>query len=405
MDIKSDWKGTEIIYVEGVGYKILIDMGNFQYVLDTPEDITLSDLSDYSDMRDNPKHTDELEVMARLQYLGPNAIMSKDKFEKGYYNSDILVSVPMDVFVIGGNAYETAKNFLEEIETAKEETVNKLYHDPEYIRELGGYLLRNNGDLEDALDQFENTGTYGAILERLQLTQDQVDKFNMVDTDPVQYRKNYQLYFDSFKRTAKKQYGDVLPDSVLGFLADKTRSGYFTEKEAVDQIQGIFDPYSGITVHKGIISLLDGEDIQYTTTMESEAQTLLDTYLPSHLQGEYDVSYIAGQMRNDATFQNQFIEELKDKRYSSYDMYDRNINWASIIANKQTLANNILGIQLESDDPLLDEIVKLNDYSKETERLREYGLQTGNNKVRTDIADAMFKTFGQGIASSRSYVG
>ncbi len=405
MDIKSDWKGTEIIYVEGVGYKILIDMGNFQYVLDTPEDITLSDLSDYSDMRDNPKATDEIEVMARLQYLGTDAVMSEEEFKEGYYNNDILVSVPMDVFVIGGNAYETAKNFLEQIEIAQEETVNKLYHDPEYIRELGGYYVANGGDLQKAIEAYESTAEYGAVLERLGLTQDQVDKFNMVDTDPVQYRKNYQLYFDSFKRTAKKQYGDVLPDSVLGFLADKTRSGYFTEKEAIDQIQGIFDPYSGITVHKGIISLLDGEDIQYTTSMESEAQTLLDTYLPSHLQGEYDVSYIAGQMRNDATFKNQFIEELKDKRYSSYDMYDRNLNWASIIANKQTLANNILGIQLESDDPLLDEIVKLNDYSKETERLREYGLETGNNKVRTDIANAMFRTFGQGIASSRSYVG
>ena len=405
MDIKSDWKGTEIIYVEGVGYKILIDMGNFQYVLDTPEDITLSDLSDYSDMRDNPKATDEIEVMARLQYLGPNSVMSEEKFKEGYYNNDILVSVPMDVFVIGGNAYETAKNFLEQIELAQEETVNKLYHDPEYIRELGGYYVSNGGDLQKAIEAYESTAEYGAVLRRLELTQDQVDKFNMVDTDPVQYRKNYQLYFDSFKRTAKKQYGDVLPDSVLGFLADKTRSGYFTEKEAVDQIQGIFDPYSGITVHKGITALLDGEDIQYTTSMESEAQTLLDTYLPSHLQGEYDVSYIAGQMRNDATFKNQFIEELKDKRYSSYDMYDRNLNWASIIANKQTLANNILGMQLESDDPLLDEIVKLNDYSKETERLREYGLETGNNKVRTDIANAMFRTFGQGIASSRSYVG
>ena len=405
MDIKSDWKGTEIIYVEGVGYKILIDMGNFQYVLDTPEDITLSDLSDYSDMRDNPKATDEIEVMARLQYLGPNSVMSEEKFKEGYYNNDILVSVPMDVFVIGGNAYETAKNFLEQIELAQEETVNKLYHDPEYIRELGGYYVSNGGDLKKAIEAYESTAEYGAVLRRLELTQDQVDKFNMVDTDPVQYRKNYQLYFDSFKRTAKKQYGDVLPDSVLGFLADKTRSGYFTEKEAVDQIQGIFDPYSGITVHKGITALLDGEDIQYTTSMESEAQTLLDTYLPSHLQGEYDVSYIAGQMRNDATFKNQFIEELKDKRYSSYDMYDRNLNWASIIANKQTLANNILGMQLESDDPLLDEIVKLNDYSKETERLREYGLETGNNKVRTDIANAMFRTFGQGIASSRSYVG
>jgi len=35
--IKSDWQGTQIIYVEGEGYKIIIDLGSYSYALDLPK--------------------------------------------------------------------------------------------------------------------------------------------------------------------------------------------------------------------------------------------------------------------------------------------------------------------------------------------------------------------------------
>ena len=143
----------------------------------------------------------------------------------------------------------------------------------------------------------------------------------------------------------------------------------------------------------------------YSTDQEKEAQDLLNTYLPDHLHGEYDVATITGNMRNNAQYKNRFIEELKDKRFAFYDMYDRDVNWSSIISAKQTLATNVLGVNLDTSDPLLDELVKMNDYSKESQRLREYGLQTGNQKVKNDLASAMFNTFGSGLAPNRSYVG
>ena len=401
--ITSDWQGTEIIYVEGEGYKIVIDMGTFQYVLNTPKNITLSDLSDYSDSRKNPKPSDEMEEIARGQ--NDITVFTKEKYDKGYYGSDNLIEIPMDVFALEADFLTTAENFLGSIDAIKEESTNKLYFDPEYIEELGGYYILAGGDMKTAVANFHASKTYGDILRRLQLTEAEVKAFTTKDTNPEQYEKNYDLYYRMFKRHAVKNYGSPLPENVVKYLADKTRSGYFSEAEAIEQIQGIFDPYAGIDLNKRIIGLLEGEDIMYSTDQEKEAQDLLNTYLPDHLHGEYDVATIAGNMRNNAQYKNRFIEELKDKRFAFYDMYDRDVNWSSIISAKQTLATNVLGVNLDTSDPLLDELVKMNDYSKESQRLREYGLQTGNQKVKNDLASAMFNTFGSGLAPNRSYVG
>ena len=65
--LKSDWKGTEIIYVEGEGYKIIIDLGNYSYALDLPDDLTLKDISNYYDNRTEPKITGPPSVLLLTQ--------------------------------------------------------------------------------------------------------------------------------------------------------------------------------------------------------------------------------------------------------------------------------------------------------------------------------------------------
>jgi hypothetical protein len=47
----------------------------------------------------------------------------------------------------------------------------------------------------------------------------------------------------------------------------------------------------------------------------------------------------------------------------------------------------------------------MNDVSKELEELRSYGLNSGNQKVKNDLVSAMSGTFGEGIVTSRSFVG
>ena len=207
-----------------------------------------------------------------------------------------------------------------------------------------------------------------------------------------------------YNRTALKVYGSELPSDVVNYLADQTRRGYFTQNEALLQMSGIFDPYANVTLDSGLLNVLEGKTVATTTQGENEVQALLDKYLPAELHN-YNVAEIAGKIRNNALYKDKFINELKDKRYSAYGMYDRNLDWASIVASKKANAANVMGVQLKDDDTLLRQMIQLNDYGKEQELMRTIGLERGYKKVKSDLTKAMMATFGSGVISSRSYVG
>jgi len=403
--IKSDWQGTQIIYVEGEGYKIIIDLGSYSYALDLPKNLTLKDISNYYDSREEPKATDDEEKYAREDYGIPTISISS--FESGFLNGDKLVSVPAGILDIEGDAYQIANNFLTAAENNRRKITSRLLADDEYINNLAGYYIANNGDMAKAIVAFEETDLYGAILDRLQVTQAQLIAERSEFTDPVQFEKNLSLYTDIFNQTAMKTYGSKLPENAVYYLADMTRRGYFTQQEAIMQMQGVFDPYADVTLDSGLVNALSGQTISTTTDKETEVQNLLDTYLPKHLQGQYTskIGELAGKMRNNALFKDNFINELKDRRYQFYDMYDREIDWASIVTNKKENAAITMGVNLKDDDPLLDKLIKTNDYGKELELMREEGLNRGYAKVKNDLAKAAFSAFGEGIITSRSFVG
>jgi len=171
-------------------------------------------------------------------------------------------------------------------------------------------------------------------------------------------------------------------------------------------MNGIFDPAAGIILDNGILNALEGISVATTKVGESDVQDLLDTYLPEHLHfSQEDIAKEAGLIRNNAGAREDLIKRLKKTRYQFYNMYDEDISWQQIVQSKQQLSKAVLGQDLKSNDPLLDELIKMNDSSSELKRLREYGLKTGNTKVKNDLATAMMNTFGQGIVTSRSYVG
>ena len=170
-------------------------------------------------------------------------------------------------------------------------------------------------------------------------------------------------------------------------------------------MNGIFDPSANIVLDNGVLNALEGISVATTKVGETDVQDLLDQYLPEHLHATYNVSEEAGKIRNNAGARESLINKLKKTRFQFYNMYDEDISWQQIIASKQQMAKSVLGQDLKSNDPLLDEIIKMNDSGKELERLRNYGLKTGNQKVKNDLAGAMMDTFGKGVVASRSYVG
>ena len=400
--LKSDWQGTQIIYVAGEGYKIIIDLGSYSYALDVPDNITLKDISNYYDNRPDPKLTDREEIAARAELGIPE--YSIDDFNSGFLNDDTLVSVPVGIFEIEGDAFEIANNFLDAVEENRNTVTSTLLNDDEYVNNLASYYIASDGNMQVAINNFKKTDLYGQILDRLNVTQAQLNQERLEFTDPEQFKKNLSTYTDLYNRTALKVYGSQLPSEVVYYLADQTRRGYFTQNEALLQMSGIFDPYANVTLDSGLLNVLESKTVATTTQGENEVQALLDKYLPAELHN-YNIAEIAGKIRNNALYKDKFINELKDKRYSAYGMYDRNLDWASIVASKKANALNVMGVQLKDDDSLLRQMIQLNDYGKEQELMRTIGLERGYKKVKSDLTKAMMATFGSGVISSRSYVG
>jgi len=331
--LKSDWKGTEIIYVEGEGYKIIIDLGNYSYALDLPDDLTLKDISNYYDNRTEPKITDKEEKDARESQ--GITVMSQGQFDSGFLNGDKLVSVPASILSIEGDAVQIANNFLEAVEQNQTEVTSTLLNDDEYVNNLASYYIASGGDMGIAITNFKKTDKYGSILDRLNVTQAQIDAERTEFTDPEQFDKDLITYTDLYNRTAVAQYGSEIPKTALNYLADQTRRGYFTQQEAITQIQGVFDPAAGITMDIGLINALEGQSIKTTTAKETEVQNLLDMYVPKHLQGEFTVSEEAGKMRNNSLYKDIFTNKLKDLRFQFYGQYDRDIAWQTIVNAKK----------------------------------------------------------------------
>ena len=401
----GDYEGQEIIYVTGEGYKLAMDMGNYTYILDLPDTFLLGDISN-SPKRDKGKHGDDVEAKARAD-AGLRPDISQEDFNKGFLDSDVLVSVPVGALDLpeGADAVEIAQNFAESVKRNRKRITSRLLSNDEYVSLLTAELIGTGGDMKAAIANVEETDAYGDILSSLGVTQNQITSERMEYTDPVQYQKNYNSYYNLFTKTAAKSYGSELPESVIDYLATQTNKGYFSQAEALEQMNGIFDPSANIVLDNGVLNALEGISVATTKVGESDVQDLLDQYLPEHLHATYNVSEEAGKIRNNAGARESLINKLKKTRFQFYDMYDEDISWQQIVASKQQMAKSVLGQDLKSNDPLLDEIIKMNDSGKELERLRNYGLKTGNQKVKNDLAGAMIDTFGKGIVASRSYVG
>jgi hypothetical protein len=170
-------------------------------------------------------------------------------------------------------------------------------------------------------------------------------------------------------------------------------------------MSGIFDPYAEVTLDTGLLNVLEGKTVAFTTDKQTEVQDLLDKYLPKSFHGDYNIAEIAGKIRNNSLYKDKFINELKDKRFAAYNMYDRNLEWASIVNSKKANASATMGVNLKDDDPLLMQLITTNDYGKEQELMRSAGLERGYQKVKNDLTKAMIGSFGSGVVQSRSFVG
>ena len=297
---QGDYEGYEIIYVTGEGYKLAVDLGEMVYIIDLPDDYVLSDISNTPNRGEDAKHTDAEEAEAR-ENNGIRPDLSLDNFNSGF-GEGTVVSVPIEIVDMpeGSDAAGIARNFVESINRSRNRITSTLLNDDRYVGLLTAELIANGGDMATALTNVVTLDAYGDILRDLGYTQSMIDSERLEFTDSLQFDKNYQNYYDLFKRTALTSYGQEIPETVLNYLATQTNRGWFSPEEAITQINGIYDSYANITLDTGVINALEGITIESTKTGEEDVQDLLDKWLPEHLHSYFDKAEEAGKIRNNS---------------------------------------------------------------------------------------------------------
>jgi hypothetical protein len=403
----SYYPDADIVYVEGEGYKIVVHEPPYTYYLDVPDDFLLQDLTDIP----KQENVDDATEAKNRELMGVK-VLSQDAYNSGF-NDPYTVPAPVGIFDLEANTNykEMASKFHEAMEGSKKRITATLINDPEYVGLLTAEMYAQGGDVQLAISSLEKTDAYGAILSRLGLKQSQIDNERLQFTDNLQWQENYANHVAYYKDLAVQNYGVELPEEIANGLAELVNTGYFTKESANRQLNAILDDQSNVELDSKVLNILEGQTVTKTTYGEQRIRDLMNTYLPDslHNSAEFDVKKLAGDLRkagvNSKDAENAIIAKMKKMRFQFYDMYDEDIAWSTILSSKQASAKNILGVDLKSDDALLDEIIKMNDVSKEQQRLREYGLANGMQKTKDDLAKSIMSSFGSGIIPQQSFRG
>ena len=122
------------------------------------------------------------------------------------------------------------------------------------------------------------------------------------------------------------------------------------------------------------------------------------------MHNEINIAEVAGNIRNKGGYEAEFIEDLKDKRFAQYGMYERDIAWNNIINTYVSQASDIWGVQATVDDPVILDAVQRNNQSVSRQELKKIGLERGYQKTVTDFASGMADAFGTGVVKSAGYL-
>ena len=397
--------GSGIIYIEDTKeYKIIVDAGDAIYVFDTPESAKLSDLTNFPGFSQDIKIT-EKEARDDMESQGILVKTNNQEFLSGFYKNDRLISIPRNIsnidLFIDKDAADIIVGFEESVASLKSDA--PWWNSKRYVDELNKYVLLADGNVAEAYENFKNSDAYGQIISSLGFSQSQIDSYDIKRTDPIQYERNYLDYIDIINATIQRNGGEV-PVEAVKYMARQWANGLWTQTKTVNQINAVLDDYSPYKIDTGLLSVLDGKSVTQVTTNEDKVQELLNKYLPKSQHGTINISEEAGKLRNIGNYEQQFIKDLKEKRFATYQMYDIDIPWQNILLAKKQAIKNIWGIEVDDSDEALDYIIRQNDTATENGYLRQEGLNRDIPKVVNELNQAMMSQFGTGIIQATQYV-
>ena len=178
-------------------------------------------------------------------------------------------------------------------------------------------------------------------------------------------------------------------EAVITFMAGQFTRGGWSMTYLNDQITALTDKASGVAIDPELAKM-ELESIGQTTDQEGTVRDLLHTWLGPAFGdwSEEEISRIAGLLRNDPTYEDQFVEQLKDQRMAVMPGYtDRDTSYQAIANTWKQWWVGQWGEQADETDALFQQVLQLNDTNESGKLLREEGLKRGIGKVAQDFSD------------------
>lgn len=184
-------------------------------------------------------------------------------------------------------------------------------------------------------------------------------------------------------------------EAVINFMADALTTGDWSQSYMMNQIKGLTDPASGITIDSDLNALVGDTGFDTTQRGEQGVQDLVTKWLgPNFGQWDQDtIAHWAGELRNDPDAELALVETLKNQKEALFAGYDRNATYDTIAAPWRNMASNMWGQTIDESDPLFHTIINMNDSTEAGKLLTQTGLDRGNEKVSSDVASRMSNAF------------
>ena len=363
-------KDTQIIDVNGELY-VSYDAGAVTYVWKLPEGSELWQFTDLSE--EEYKDPDKLAMYKQeLEDAGGYRFPTEVSFEDAFIDNDRLVFAGSAKYLSDYDDTDSITEFLDEIEKRKIDTPwwsNDAYVD--FFTET--YINYPDNWQEIMADSPE----VSQILGSMGITDDSYNRWIVKATKGGEFQSDYLDNYESLNAIVE-QNGAEVPDDVLRYIANEWNYGRMSKTKAIQQITKVIDPYTSYTLNQGVKNVLEGKQVSTVKTDEDTVKDLMKKWLPkSDWLSNEDIAEEAGKIRNNSNYKAQLIEKFKDKRYTTYSMYDRETSWENILSSKQAVIKQIWGQDLQEGNPVLDTIIQMNDTAKEKSFLRKKGLEDG----------------------------
>ena len=410
---------TTVTTANIIGYKMAVPADNGSiYLFDIGENYTLENISGY-----NPNTSNPLKYMYSLQGIGKGIILTQSQLDAKYVNDTYgaIVEIPHDWYgsefaiIDEAEALSPDWNLEDEInETIKSLTETNRYTElwkDERWRNilLGNYLKYKDPTLAKAASYQDPR--ISAILADKGMTLDEVQTIDSYSKDTLAYGRDLNSKIGYVNNLI-----DALPGSgnldakTIEWIANELVYGRWDEYYAKEQIRLAIDPQMEGSRDKEFQTIIAAGKVTQTQEGEQEIRDALNTWLPVEQHSSYleNIGKYASQYRNNPGYINEFIEELKDLKFTLYPMYDRESNWATISMGVKNLFTNVWGI--DNIDPtgeykhIYEQVLQNNDIVKSRSYLIQEGLNLNIPGVVDSFASDLISSFGGNIVPTQEYL-